>query len=117
FGTGVFIVRDQEPMYALAVAWATPDDGNPYFHSDEVLTAIIKAGDALIDAQKPNGMFLFKKKDGSEWGDIYMPWTYSRWIRAFALIRDAMPAEARERWSKALILGYNGILGHELVKP
>jgi hypothetical protein len=117
FGTGVFIVRDQEPMYALAVAWATPGEGNPYYHSDEVLNAIIKAGDALVAAQKPNGMFLFKKKDGSEWGDIYMPWTYSRWIRTFALIRDALPAEARNRWTKALTLAYAGILKTELVKP
>src|SRR4051812_595520 len=115
-GTGVFVVRDQEPMFALAVAWATPGDGNPCYHSDEVLAAIIKAGDALIDAQKPDGMFLFKKKDGSEWGDIYMPWTYSRWIRAFALVRDAMPADARQRWETALNLGYDGILKTQLIK-
>src|SRR5581483_2941902 len=117
FGSGVFIVRDQEPMYALAVAWATQGDGNPYFHSDELLSAIIKAGDALIDAQKPSGMFLFKKKDGSEWGDIYMPWTYSRWIRAFALIKDAMPDDARQRWARALALGFDGILKTQLTKP
>ena len=117
FGTGVFIVLDQHPIFPLAVAWATAGDGNPYYHSDTVLQAIIKGGDALIAAQKPNGMFLFKKKDGSEWGDIYMPWTYSRWIRTFSLIHDAMPADARDRWSKALNLGYAGILKVELAKP
>jgi hypothetical protein len=45
-----------------------------------------------------------------------MPWTYSRWIRAFALVRDGMPTDARQRWEKALTLGYSGILEHELVK-
>src|SRR2546430_1423097 len=117
FGTGVFIVRDQEPIYALAVAWATKGDGNPYYHSDELLTAIIKGGDALIAEQKPNGMWIFRKKDNSEWGDIYMPWTYSRWIRAFALVRNGMPSDARHRWEKALTLGYSGILKTQLVKP
>jgi hypothetical protein len=38
-----------------------------------------------------------------------MPWTYSWWIRAFSLIRDDMPAPARERWTVALTLGYQGI--------
>ncbi|MBM3333525.1 hypothetical protein FJY63_02580 [Candidatus Sumerlaeota bacterium] len=38
-----------------------------------------------------------------------MPWTYSRWVRAFGLIRDAMPPERRARWEQALTLGYSGI--------
>ena len=100
FGTGVFIVTDQNAIYPLAVAWATQGNGNAFYHSDKLLAAIIKGGDALIAAQNPDGMFLFKKKDGSEWGDIYMPWTYSRWIRAFSLIRDAMPDDARSRWTR-----------------
>jgi hypothetical protein len=116
FGTGVFIVRDQEVMYPLAVAWATKGEGNPHYHSEELLRAIIKGGDALIDEQKPTGMWIFRKKDKSEWGDIYMPWTYSRWIRAYSLIKGAMPDDARQRWEKALILGYSGIVKTELTK-
>src|SRR5262245_21070548 len=77
FGTGIFICRDQEMIYPLGCAWATKGEGNPYYHSDELLSAIMAGGDALIADQKPNGMWVFRKKDGSEWGDIYMPWTYS----------------------------------------
>src|SRR5262245_61201678 len=85
FGTGVFIVNDQHPMYSLAVAWGTKIDGvdNPYYHDTAVLDAIMSAGDALIAVQDPKGMWEFRKKDNSTWGQIYMPWTYSRWIRTF----------------------------------
>jgi len=43
---------------------------------------------------------------------IWMPWTYSRWIRTFALIREDMAPEDRKRWEQALTLGYTGISGH-----
>jgi hypothetical protein len=57
FGTGVFIVNDQHPMYSLAVAWGTKIDGvdNPYYHDTAVLDAIMSAGDALIAVQDPKG--------------------------------------------------------------
>jgi hypothetical protein len=109
FGEGIWIVTDQNLIYPLAVAWATADDRNSYYHSPEVLEAIIAGGDALIADQDARGMWVFRKKDGSTWGDIYMPWTYSRWVRAYALIRDAMPRDRREKWEKALQLGYDGI--------
>ena len=38
-----------------------------------------------------------------------MPWTYSRWIRAYALIKDDMPADRRARWEAALRQGFAGI--------
>ncbi len=109
FGTGIWIVTDQNVMLPLAAAWATQAAGNPYFHSEDLLRAIMAAGDALIDDQDANGQWEFRKKDGSTWGKIYMPWTYSRWIRAYGLIRDAMPAERREKWIKGLRLGFAGI--------
>ena len=109
FGTGIWIVTDQNPMFPLAVAWSYKDAKNPYFHSAQLLTAIMAAGDALIEDQDADGRWVFRKKDGSTWGKIYMPWTYSRWIRSFQLIRDAMPADRRTRWEKALLLGYAGI--------
>lgn len=116
FGSGIWIVNDQHAVYPLAVAWATNIDGvdNPYYHNPEVLNAIMSAGDALIADQHPDGTWLFRKKDGSTWGDIYMPWTYSRWIRAFALIKDAMPADRREKWEKGLTLGMSGIADTQL---
>src|SRR5688572_7684851 len=88
FGKGIWIVTDQNAMYPLSVAWATKIGGveNPYYQNAEVLEAIMAAGDALIADQKPDGQWEFRKKDGSTWGDVYMPWTYSRWIRSFALI-------------------------------
>lgn len=109
FGTGIWIVTDQNAMWPLAVAWSLDGPDNPHYHSDAVLEAIMKAGDALIEDQDANGMWEFRKKDGSTWGPIYMPWTYSRWIRSYAIIKDAMPPARRERWVKALTLGFTGI--------
>src|SRR5687768_3346803 len=102
FGTGIWIVQDQHPMYPLAVAWATRIDGveNPYYHNTEVLEAIMSAGDALIADQDEKGMWEFRKKDSSTWGKIYMPWTYSRWIRTFDLIKEGMPSDRRAKWEK-----------------
>jgi hypothetical protein len=119
FGTGIWIVQDQHPMYPLAVAWATRIDGveNPYYHSTEILDAIMSAGDALIADQDKKGMWEFRKKDGSTWGQIYMPWTYSRWIRTFDLVKDGMPADRRAKWEKALLLGFDGIYQTEPKKP
>jgi hypothetical protein len=109
FGKGIWIVTDQNPMFPLAVAWHWRDAANPFFHSATVLAAIMSAGDALIADQDAAGQWVFRKKDGSTWGNIYMPWTYSRWIRAFALIREAMPEDRRARWETALRLGFGGI--------
>ena len=109
FGKGIWIVTDQNVVLPLAAVWALPHQKNPYYHRDDVLQAIMSAGDALIDDQDERGRWEFRKKDGSTWGPIYMPWTYSRWIRAFGLIREAMPADRRERWETALKLGYQGI--------
>ena len=109
FGTGIWIVTDQNVMLPLAAAWSWQDDSNPYYHDGKVLDAIMLAGDALIDDQDATGQWVFRKKDGSTWGNIYMPWIYTRWIRSFALVREAMPEERRARWEKALRLGYNGI--------
>lgn len=119
FGKGIWLVTDQNVMYPLAVAWATPPGAakNPYHKSPELLDAIMSAGDALIADMDDKGMWEFRKKDGSTWGQIYMPWIYSRWIRAYALIRDAMPADRRESWDKALTLGFDGIARTETVKP
>ena len=109
FGRGIWICNDQEVMFLLAVAWAADRPGNPHFHDPAVLEAIMVGGDALTADQDAKGMWEFRKKDGSTWGPIYMPWTYSRWIRAYGLIRDAMPKERRERWDRALLLGFDGI--------
>lgn len=109
FGSGIWIVTDQNVLFPLAVAWGMEHPKNPYYHRDDLLRAIMAGGDALIEDQDERGMWEFRKKDGSTWGKIYMPWTYSRWIRAFGLIRDAMPPDRRERWERALTLGYDGI--------
>lgn len=109
FGSQPWICADQNRIFPLAAAWATQARENPYYHSAELLEAIMAGGDALIDAQDEQGKWTFRKKDNSTWGQIHMPWTYSRWIRAFQLIRDAMPPERRRRWEEGLVLGYTGI--------
>lgn len=109
FGTAPWICTDQNVIYTLAAAWAVEDPQNPYHHSAEVLEAILKGGDALVADQDATGQWTFRKKDNSTWGQIYMAWTYSRWIRAFRLVRDQMPAERRARWESGLRLGFDGI--------
>lgn len=117
FGKGIWIVNDQHPIFPLAVAWAAKSPKNPYYHDPEVLEAVMKGGDALIEDADENGQWEFRKKDGSTWGKIHMPWTYSRWVRAFGLIRDGMPPDRRKAWENALILGYTGIAKTQLTRP
>ncbi|MEN6625198.1 MAG: hypothetical protein ABFD69_03105 [Candidatus Sumerlaeia bacterium] len=107
FGKGIFICTDQHPMFALAVAYSIP--GSAYYKDSALLDVIMKAGDALIAAQDADGKWRFDKKDGSYWGQIYMPWTYSRWIRTYAIIKYDMPQARRDKWEKALVKGFDGI--------
>ncbi len=109
FGSEPWICTDQNVIFPLAAAWAIQEPGNPWYHSAQVLEAVGRGGEALIDAMDEKGKWTFRKKDHSTWGQIHMPWTYSRWIRAYALVRDALPAATRERWEKALLLGFTGI--------
>lgn len=114
FGSGIWICGDQERMYPLAAAYATAAPGNPYHKDARLLEVIVKAGDALIDDMNDQGQWVFRKKDGSTWGDIRMPWTYSRWIRTFRAIRDDMAPDARQRWGQALQLGYGKIAQYDV---
>jgi len=109
FGTKPWICQDQNVIFPLAVAWAYEDESNPWYHDARVLDAIGKGGEALVDDQDEKGMWTFRKKDHSTWGQIHMPWTYSRWIRAYHLVRDALPEATREKWDKGLLLGFTGI--------
>jgi len=116
FGKGIWLSTDQNRMFAVAAAYAIPSENNPYFKDKQMLEVIMKAGDALIEDMDEKGMWEFRKKDGSTWGMIYMPWIYSRWIRSFGLIRKEMPQDRRERWVKALTLGFTGISETQLQK-
>ena len=112
FGEGIWICHDQNVVYPLAVAYAWEADGNPYRGDADLLEVITKAGEALIADANERGQWVFRKKDGSTWGDTWMPWTYSRWVRAFGLIRDDMAPDRRKVWADALTLGYTGISQH-----
>ncbi len=114
FGEGIWTCRDQERMYPLAVAYATPDPDNPYYKDQHLLEVITKAGDALIEDADETGQWVFRKKDGSTWGSRWMPWTYSRWIRTYGLIREDMEPTRRQAWADALTLGYEGISATQL---
>jgi len=114
FGQGIWICSDQNVMFPLAVAYSHQAPDNKYFKDKQLLETIMKAGDALAADADKDGKWVFRKKDGSEWGMIRMPWTYSRWIRTFMLIRDDMPADRRRVWEKALTLGYEGVARSEL---
>jgi len=109
FGTEPWICTDQNVIFPLAAAWAIKDPANPWYHDEKLLQAIAKGGEVLVDEMDPAGMWTFRKKDNSTWGQIHMPWTYSRWIRAYALVRDALPQPTREKWERGLLLGFKGI--------
>jgi len=109
FGSEPWICQDQNVLFPLAAAWAIEDSQNPYYHSAEVLNIIAKGGEALVDDMDDKGMWMFRKKDNSTWGPIHMPWTYSRWIRAYHLVGDALPEASRKRWQEGLLLGFGGI--------
>jgi hypothetical protein len=116
FGGGIWTCQDQQVMLPLAVAYASPGAGNSHYKDTRLCEIIMKAGDALIDDMDEHGQWEFRKKDGSTWGKISMPWTYSRWIRTYGLIRDDMPAGRRARWAQAFDCGFSHIektqLGH-----
>ncbi|MHB8902957.1 MAG: hypothetical protein ACYC6Y_29705 [Thermoguttaceae bacterium] len=114
FGSGIWICGDQHPMYPLAVAYTSKVAGNPYYQDPKVLEVIVKAAGPLLANMDQRGQWMFTKKDGSTWGRIWMPWTYSRWIRTFQLVGDRMPPEARQAWADALVLGYTGISKSQL---
>ena len=114
FGTEPWVCGDQNVILPLAAAWSIKDPANPYYHDKKLLAVIGKGGEALVDDQDKDGKWIFKKKDLSTWGMIYMPWTYSRWIRAYVLVKDALPKAQREKWEKGLLLGFNGIRQDEI---
>jgi hypothetical protein len=107
FGTEPWVCGDQNVIFSLAAAWHLKE--SEYHRNDTVLQAIVRGGDALIHAQDEEGKWTFLKKDYSEWGQIFMPWTYSRWIRAYQIVRESMDADARARWDEALRMGFDGI--------
>ena len=100
FGTEPWLCDDQKVIFPLAVAWATPGDDNPWYHNAELLAIIARAGEVLTETQDAQGRWIFRKKDGSEWGMIHKPWVYTRWIRAYLLLRDSLPPAAREAWEE-----------------
>ena len=75
FGEGLWLCGDQQQMYPLAAAYASKSTGNRYYKDKHLLEVIMKAGDALIDDMDERGQCEFRKKDGSTWGKIWMPWT------------------------------------------
>ncbi|MGQ9731887.1 MAG: hypothetical protein ACUVX8_11535, partial [Candidatus Zipacnadales bacterium] len=109
FGTEPWICTDQNVIFPLAAAWAIEHPQNPWYHSPRVLEAIAKGGEALVDDQDEQGRWIFRKKDNSTWGQTHMPWTYSRWIRAYDLVGEALPPATREKWEQGLRLGFTGI--------
>jgi len=107
FGTEPWIPADQNVLLPLSAAWELPD--SPYFRDDRVLESIVRGGNALINQQDADGAWTNRKKEGSTWGQHHTPWTYSRWIRAYHLIRAAVDEPSRKRWDEALLLGFEAI--------
>jgi hypothetical protein len=97
---------NQDAIYALATLYTAPD--SPHRGSARLLDAACRAGDAIRDFQYPDGQVEFLKADGSKWGPTYMCWTNYAWLEAYALLRDELGDERRQRWEKGLTLAHDG---------
>lgn len=112
FGTEPWVVRDQDVLLPLALLYKT--EGTKFHRDRNLLQKIAEGGNFLRERQDKKGMYPFDKKDGSNWGDVYMPWTYLRWIIAYDLLKDDLAPADRHRWEEGLQLGYAGIAATEL---
>ena len=97
---------NQDVIYALATLVTAPD--SPHYGSERLLGIACRAGDAIRDFQYPDGQVEFIKADGSKWGPTYMPWTNYAWLEAYALLRDQLGDERRQRWEEGLTLAHDG---------
>jgi hypothetical protein len=102
---GWFIVN-QDIIYPLALLYTTP--GTRYHGDSAILNMALRGGDAIRDFQYPDGKVEFLKVDGSRWGPTYMGWTNYSWLEAYAILRDQMDEERRNRWEEGLSLAHDG---------
>ena len=112
FGTEPWIVNDQNVMLTLALLYLC--EGGPHFRDPKLLELIAAGGRFLRARQDAKGMYPFDKKDGSNWGPIFMPWTYLRWMITYQLLASELSAADRAIWAEGLQLGYSGISATEL---
>lgn len=112
FGTDPWIVRDQDVMLTLTLLYRCKD--GPHYREAKLREHIAAAGRYLCARQDEKGMWPFDKKDGSNWGQIYMPWTYLRWIITYDLMQEELEPADRRLWAEGLQLGYAGIAETEL---
>jgi hypothetical protein len=112
FGTDPWIVRDNDAILTLTLLYLC--EGGPHFKDPKLLAHIAAGGRYLRTRQDAKGMWPFDKKDGSNWGPIYMPWTYLRWMITFQLIEGELAPADRAIWAEGLKLGYGGIAETEL---
>ena len=97
---------NQDVIYHLATVYR--EAGNPYCGDAKILDIAGRAGDAIRAFQYPDGQVEFLKADGSKWGPTYMPWTNYAWLEAYALLRDELGDERRQRWEEGLTLAHDG---------
>jgi hypothetical protein len=94
--------KNQNVIFPLAAAWQLASKANPY-HGDEALLAVIsKAGEALTEAQDENGGWPVTAGGRSQ----RLSGTYSRWVRAYMLVKDHLPPASRQKWEQGLQRGF-----------
>jgi len=106
-GTGRFQAqgwhaRNQNVIFPLAAVWRLASKANPYHGDDALLAVISKAGEALADAQNADGGWTIAAGGRSQ----RLPGTYSRWIRAYLIVKDHLPPAARQKWAQGLQRGF-----------
>ncbi len=94
--------KNQNVIFSLAAAWQLASKANPY-HGDEALLAVIsKAGEALTEAQDENGAWPMTAGSRPQ----RLPGTYSRWVRAYMIVKDHLPPASRQKWEQGLQRGF-----------
>ncbi|MBT3380112.1 MAG: hypothetical protein HN742_35930 [Lentisphaerae bacterium] len=102
FGTEPWVYQDQMPIYPLAAAWSIEDPDNPYFRDPKLLAVIARGGEVWYEQQYDDGRWHLLRKNGDDWGKFRSSFVESHWIKTYHLVRDALPAESREKWETGL---------------
>ena len=102
-------VTNQDVIYPLALLYSTPHPQNVYHRDAKILEYALRGGDALRDFQYPDGRVEFVKVDGSKWGPTYMPWSMYHWLEAYALLKEQLGVDRKQRWEDGLSLAFEGI--------
>jgi hypothetical protein len=106
---GGWAVTNQDVIWPLAWLYTNQHPENPWCDDRTILDLAMAGGDALRNAQDPDGRWEFVKIDGSRWGKIYMPWSSFHWLETYDCLREHLGESRKKSWEDGLRQSYEGI--------